>query len=756
MAAGRIVIPQWMPALSANGIPIPNAKIFFYQNNTTTLKTVYADEALTTPLANPVAANSAGHFPNIWGDDEELYSATVSAPYGPPGAPFTYDDLRPGTAAGGSSGVNRGAWNALTNTPALTDGTGEEGDFYTVSVAGITDLDGNATWKVGDQVLFKGGAWTRVPNKLGINLGYWDASSNIPVILPSVGAEGDFYTVSVPGNTVINGFSGWVVGDIIRFTAGMWVKTPPPYRRTVGTGTTVARPAYLKMGDRISIRDWLLTGEDDGVTPVGSKFQQAINEVLSAGKGTLHVDPGAVGYNIDIPLFATGQNPVRIDGTAPQSGFPTGSARQANLIYTGATAYPGSACMTFQTDQGNSASLRGVELRNLLIREPSNAMSGRNSGIHGVRFRGVSQGFVENVGVYGFARGVDWDDNPANADSSMVRCVDFRVIGLTVMNAAQDRVSIAGSAEIVFFKCSLGGTDRPGYRSDMRIARGTRGGRPDHVHAYSATFLGAAEHNLLIETGLFNNFQGCAFEGGTISNISVTTDTALSNENNFTMADCWIDGAKEYALDLLGVRFAIDNLRTQQLITAEGGTQSKPAVRVRGHASTPYAPLGSEFRGGFFSYSGVNGIKIENASNVSVIGGTFRNRVANSAPSIETASTTSRCDVVLPKLLDNAGFPVFGGNEHTCFTNAGIMVRGSNIARPLPPVTGTLDASGRAKPSHGVGNAEKIISAEAFSSNGAGVRRPIGIEYIDDLGVQLDGGSANASRAFYLYVTRIP
>lgn len=93
MAAGRLLLPSWMPALDGDGFPIPNAKVYFYLNLTTTLAPVYEDEALTTPLANPVEANASGRFPAVWADGDALYSASVEAPYGPAGVPFTYDNL---------------------------------------------------------------------------------------------------------------------------------------------------------------------------------------------------------------------------------------------------------------------------------------------------------------------------------------------------------------------------------------------------------------------------------------------------------------------------------------------------------------------------------------------------------------------------------------------------------------------------------------------------------------------------------------
>ena len=119
MAAGRMILPGWMPALDSNGVPIPNAQLYFYLNGTTTLATVYADNDLTTPLPNPVAANSSGQFPAIWADDANLFSVTVDAPYGPPGIPFSFDDLGPSTSTN-TSAINKADLDGGNITP--TDG----------------------------------------------------------------------------------------------------------------------------------------------------------------------------------------------------------------------------------------------------------------------------------------------------------------------------------------------------------------------------------------------------------------------------------------------------------------------------------------------------------------------------------------------------------------------------------------------------------------------------------------------------------
>ena len=56
----------------------------------------------------------------------------------------------------------KGTWNASTNTPALASGVGTKGDYYVVSVAGSTNLDGVTLWGVGDWAAFNGTVWQKV------------------------------------------------------------------------------------------------------------------------------------------------------------------------------------------------------------------------------------------------------------------------------------------------------------------------------------------------------------------------------------------------------------------------------------------------------------------------------------------------------------------------------------------------------------------------------------------------------------------
>jgi hypothetical protein len=43
--------------------------------------------------------------------------------------------------------------------------------------------------------------------------GTWDANANVPFLQSGVGIPGEYYIVSVPGNTNLDGNTGWLVGD---------------------------------------------------------------------------------------------------------------------------------------------------------------------------------------------------------------------------------------------------------------------------------------------------------------------------------------------------------------------------------------------------------------------------------------------------------------------------------------------------------------------------------------------------------------
>jgi len=58
----------------------------------------------------------------------------------------------------------KGTWDAQTNNPTLTSSVGTKGDYYVVSVAGNTNLNGITDWQISDWAIFNGSVWEKVDN----------------------------------------------------------------------------------------------------------------------------------------------------------------------------------------------------------------------------------------------------------------------------------------------------------------------------------------------------------------------------------------------------------------------------------------------------------------------------------------------------------------------------------------------------------------------------------------------------------------
>ena len=145
---------------TTTGVPLNGGKAYFYITGTTTLQTVYSDDGLTTPLANPVVADSAGFFP-------ELVYLTPTVDYRlvlKTSAGATIFDADPINTPSSSGGIDGASINTETipatalvpgavvaelgYTPANVAGDTFSGPVSATALtasAGITQLDGAET-----------------------------------------------------------------------------------------------------------------------------------------------------------------------------------------------------------------------------------------------------------------------------------------------------------------------------------------------------------------------------------------------------------------------------------------------------------------------------------------------------------------------------------------------------------------------------------------------------------------------------------
>ena len=163
----------------------------------------------------------------------------------------------------------KGTWNASTNSPTLTSSVGTKGDYYVVSVAGSTNLDGTTLWGVGDWAVFNGSIWQKVDGgdtssvttlTVTTLTGYMYANNTSPVTasltIPNNGLQNSSSTI---GNTVVTlGSTVTSLGNVTLAGANLSATTaasatfatsslplvPAGYISILLNGTTVKIPYY--------------------------------------------------------------------------------------------------------------------------------------------------------------------------------------------------------------------------------------------------------------------------------------------------------------------------------------------------------------------------------------------------------------------------------------------------------------------------------------------------------------------------------
>lgn len=150
----------------------------------------------------------------------------------------------------------KGTWNANTNTPTLVSGAGAKGDYYVVSVAGTTTLDGISNWGVGDWAAFNGTTWQRLEGGAdlnGVNLtvsGTSILTGNVTFnnnLVQDTADKGINFTANTPA-------AGMTSQLLNLYEEGTWTPvptatipgvTPPTFASTSGTYTRIGRQVYV-------------------------------------------------------------------------------------------------------------------------------------------------------------------------------------------------------------------------------------------------------------------------------------------------------------------------------------------------------------------------------------------------------------------------------------------------------------------------------------------------------------------------------
>ena len=224
----------------------------------------------------------------------------------------------------------QGGWDAAANSPNLVTATPVKGDYYDVTTTGTTNLSGISQWSVGDTVFYTGSAWVKLdhttdlsagtitqttvaidsstgssatipaaaPSVSGVGgsagaliatdkeridrtlnyQGAWDATTNSPALTTATPSNGDYYRVSVAGNTSLGGIAQWSVGDIAVYLGSSWQKLDHTTDLSIPANTATTLELASSTGTNVT-----LTGATSGVGGVAGLLVAADKDRIDSG-----------------------------------------------------------------------------------------------------------------------------------------------------------------------------------------------------------------------------------------------------------------------------------------------------------------------------------------------------------------------------------------------------------------------------------------------------------------------------------------
>lgn len=314
MAAGRVVLSEFMPARDRNDRLVSGALLNVYQNRTTTKATIYTNAAMTTPLANPVAANASGQFPAIWAERGSLavpvlYTLSVTGASGESiGNPSVFDDFQPSVDdAAAESAANAAAANATAQIAASL-AAGARDSAQTAQTA----AEAAAALAAAQLATVTAAGATAVANvdDAAAALFYADTAAGLAAV-----AEGGFFKVVVDGriNTYrdLSGVAVLQASTPSKADLDAAVARSNPFKSAVIGGAAQINTLYLESQDEPG----LYAGEyfvRYCTRNASNTFYLTINRtsdssvLASAGAGGTSIDPtGYVGVR-KVPLLEVG------------------------------------------------------------------------------------------------------------------------------------------------------------------------------------------------------------------------------------------------------------------------------------------------------------------------------------------------------------------------------------------------------------------------------------------------------------------
>jgi hypothetical protein len=254
--------------------------------------------------------------------------------------------------------VYKGTWNAATNDPTLTSSVGDKGDYYVVSQAGSTNLNGITDWQINDIAAFNGAVWQKIDNTDAV-LSVNGQTGLVVLTAPDVGATPN--TAFVLAGTGLTG-GGQLVGNVTITLANTAV-APGTY----GTSSQVSQVTVDAQGRITSAANVAIAIANSAVSGLGTMSTQDANNVAITGGNVSSVTlDGGTYANANITSVVTpfpnnylanssttlGSTTLTLGGTATSVGNLTLS----NTTITSGNATLSNVTVTSNLNANNSSS----------------------------------------------------------------------------------------------------------------------------------------------------------------------------------------------------------------------------------------------------------------------------------------------------------------------------------------------------------------------------------------------------------------
>lgn len=302
MAAGLLIIPQFMPARNLAGASVA-AEMVFYLADTSDLEPTYTDNTLAVAHPSPLQSDASGYFPVIWADTSKVFDVGFAKDNGEP--PLTVTGVSPGTSLTAASAQQ--ASDAATAANVAKEAA-EDAQAATEALYGdVEALDDavEAAETARDQAVQAAQASGGIP----LNIPWSDKSAAYTVLVADAGKAFDL----TGAFTLTLSAAATLAAD---FTFAV---------RNSGTGVWTIDPNGAELIDGLSTLK-VYPGESFLVSCTGSGFRcigRLRGALVLAGRQVVSGTPANINFTTELADAEFEAFVLEIDGASADGGTPS-------------------------------------------------------------------------------------------------------------------------------------------------------------------------------------------------------------------------------------------------------------------------------------------------------------------------------------------------------------------------------------------------------------------------------------------------